>query len=104
MHCQATSQVHAQGKRFCVPDDARADPAALAGTQHAASCVLRRQRLYQTGMPVLSIAWRVQIFPDYKDRVLRHEAAHFLIGYLLGVPAVSYDLGIGREVHTSPLL
>lgn len=24
-----------------------------------------------------------QVFPDYKERVVRHEAAHFLTGYLL---------------------
>jgi hypothetical protein len=35
------------------------------------------------------------LFPDFRDRVLRHEAAHFLIGYLLGVPVVGYNLDIG---------
>eukprot|EP00892_Ulva_mutabilis_P006668 jgi/Ulvmu1/4373/UM002_0098.1 len=36
-----------------------------------------------------------QVFPDYRDRVLSHEAAHFLLGYLLGCPVVGYDLTIG---------
>jgi hypothetical protein len=39
------------------------------------------------------------VFPDYRDRVLRHEAAHFLVGYLLGVPVVGYSLDLGKE-HT----
>ena len=39
------------------------------------------------------------LFPDFRDRVLRHEAAHFLIGDLLGVPVVNYNLDLGTE-HT----
>lgn len=35
------------------------------------------------------------MFPDYRSRVLSHEAAHFLLGYLLGCPVVGYDLTIG---------
>ncbi|KXZ55454.1 hypothetical protein GPECTOR_2g1003 [Gonium pectorale] len=33
------------------------------------------------------------------DRVLKHEAAHFLVGYLLGVPITGYSVELGRE-HT----
>lgn len=36
-----------------------------------------------------------QVFPDYRSRVLSHEGAHFLLGYLLGCPVVGYDLTIG---------
>lgn len=38
-----------------------------------------------------------QVFPDYRQRVLGHEAAHFLVGYLLGVPITGYSLSIGKE-------
>ncbi|GAV71426.1 hypothetical protein CFOL_v3_14920 [Cephalotus follicularis] len=36
-------------------------------------------------------------FPDYQDRIARHEAAHFLISYLLGLPILGYSLDIGKE-------
>ncbi len=40
-----------------------------------------------------------QIWPDYRERVVRHEAAHLLLGYLMGVPVTGYGLIIGQE-HT----
>jgi hypothetical protein len=41
----------------------------------------------------------LQVFPDYRERVVQHEAAHFLLGYLMGVPVTGYGLDIGQE-HT----
>lgn len=38
-----------------------------------------------------------QVFPDYRQRVVDHEAAHVLIAHLAGVPVVSYSLAIGQE-------
>lgn len=34
------------------------------------------------------------LFPDFRERVLRHEAAHFLIAYLHGAPVTKYSLEI----------
>ncbi|PKA66606.1 hypothetical protein AXF42_Ash003261 [Apostasia shenzhenica] len=36
-------------------------------------------------------------FPDYQERIARHEAAHFLVAYLIGLPILNYSLDIGKE-------
>lgn len=40
-----------------------------------------------------------QVFPDYRSRVVAHEAGHFLAAYLLGIPIAGYSVEIGKE-HT----
>lgn len=37
------------------------------------------------------------VFPDYRERTLKHEAAHFLIAYLHGAPVARYSLEIRRQ-------
>ena len=33
--------------------------------------------------------------PAYRNRIARHEAAHFLVGYMLGTSVAGYSLGLG---------
>lgn len=36
-----------------------------------------------------------RINPEYRNRIAKHEAAHFLVGYMLGAPVAGYSLGLG---------
>lgn len=40
----------------------------------------------------LLIDWLSQGTPDYRERIVRHEAGHFLAAYLLDIPVESYTL------------
>ncbi|KMZ67678.1 hypothetical protein ZOSMA_25G00650 [Zostera marina] len=49
------------------------------------------------GLLQASIDGFSSFFPDYKERILRHEASHFLVAYLIGLPIFGYSLDIGKE-------
>lgn len=40
----------------------------------------------------LLIDWVAQFSQEHRDRVLQHEAGHFLVAYLLGIPVTGYAL------------
>jgi len=47
------------------------------------------------GLLAVGIDRFARISPQYRNRIARHEAAHFLVGYILGVPVAGYSLGLG---------
>ncbi|MDJ0733203.1 MAG: ATP-dependent Zn protease [Nostocaceae cyanobacterium] len=40
----------------------------------------------------LFLDWIAGFWPEYRKRIVHHEAGHFLVAYLLGVPVVGYTL------------
>lgn len=40
----------------------------------------------------LLVDWVARFSPDHRDRVLRHEAGHFLVAHLLNIPITGYTL------------
>ena len=51
------------------------------------------------GLLAVAIDRFARVNPEYRNRIARHEAAHFLVGYMLGVPVAGYSLGLGTA-HT----
>jgi hypothetical protein len=43
------------------------------------------------GVSIL-VDWFARFSPEYRQRVIHHEAGHFLVAYLLGIPIASYTL------------
>jgi hypothetical protein len=46
----------------------------------------------------LLMAWRQEHSPQQRDRILHHEAGHFITAYLLGINVLGYNL----SMHTDP--
>ena len=47
------------------------------------------------GLLAVAIDRFARVDPAYRNRIARHEAAHFLVGYMLGTPVAGYSLGLG---------
>lgn len=48
----------------------------------------------------LLVDWLSQRSPEYCDRIVRHEAGHFLTAYLLGIPIDAYTLTAWETLKT----
>jgi len=51
------------------------------------------------GLLKVAIDRFARVNPEYRARIAKHEAAHFLVGYMLGTPVAGYSLGLGTA-HT----
>lgn len=46
----------------------------------------------QGKLATLLLDWLASASPQHRDRIIRHEAGHFLIAHLLGIPVTGYTL------------
>ncbi|MBF2000994.1 MAG: ATP-dependent Zn protease [Synechococcales cyanobacterium M58_A2018_015] len=65
-------------------------PALAAGGLLGAATLDRFS--FQGQMGDLVVDWFARFSPDYRARVLHHEAGHFLVAHLLGIPVTGYTL------------
>jgi len=74
-------------------------PQGFFGQYLSGSMILVVMGIGSTAPGILQVAIDQfsQVFPDYKQRVTQHEAAHFLVGYLLGVPVTNYSVAMTKE-------
>jgi len=49
----------------------------------------------------LLLDWVAGFAPQHRDRIIRHEAGHFLVAYLLGIPITGYTLTAWEAMKNS---
>lgn len=47
----------------------------------------------------LLLDWVAGFSPEHRDRIIRHEAGHFLVAYLLNIPVTGYTLSAWESVR-----
>lgn len=46
----------------------------------------------------LLLDWIASFSPEHRERIIHHEAGHFLVAYLLGIPVVGYTLSAWEAI------